>query len=238
MTSFKPSRMALWMGATALVARSASAADEPNWKLTLGQYFYSTYSGTDANLRWRGEGTDAWLGLYSDPAFGTQFRAGADTSWQIGPYLQMQPSLQLASRGFVGGSLTLQGGAAWYGIVGFGRTDDRPYFNLNFDPNDALTYGIGHNQDNGWSYSAFVVEDDRFHTGQRDWHVNVQMPHVGNRATVDVMYKTGLSDAGRIAAWGTSFTYDWPRWFARIAFDSYQNFSAQSAWRIAGGVRF
>ena len=69
----------------------------------------------------------------------------------------MQPSLQLASGGFVGGSVNLQIGADWYGIAGIGRTDARPYFNLNFDPNDALTLGVGHSQDNGRSYSAFVV---------------------------------------------------------------------------------
>ncbi|MEJ0006063.1 MAG: hypothetical protein WDM77_06660 [Steroidobacteraceae bacterium] len=122
--------------------------------------------------------------------------------------------------------------------MGIGRTDTRPYFNLNFDPNDAVTVGLGHTQDSGWNYSAFIVADDRFHTGQRDWHVNGQIPSGGSHVTVDVMYKTGLSDAGRIRAWGGSFNYDWGRWFARLAFDPYQNFSAQSVWRVAGGFRF
>jgi hypothetical protein len=215
------------------------AADNPyEWKLTLGEYFYSSYSGSDVNLRWRNSDTDAWVGVYSDAAFGTQWRTGADTSLQVTKYLQVQPSLQLASGGFVGGSVNLQIGADWYGIAGIGRTDARPYFNLNFDPNDAVTLGVGHSQDNGWIYSAFVVADDRFHTGQRDWHANARIPFGASRATVDVLYKSGLSDAGRITAWGGSLTYDWSRWFARLAFDPYQNFSAQSAWRLAGGIRF
>ena len=224
---------------TAWPAPPSRAADNPYpWKLSLGEYFYSHYDGSDVNLRWRGFGTSAWVGLYSDSVFGTQWRSGVDTSLQVSKYLQVQPSLQVASRGFIGGSLNLQIGTDWYALAGIGRTDTRPYFNLNFDPNDALTLGIGHTQDNGWIYSAFVVADDRFHTGQRDWHANAQIPFGGSHATLDVLYKSGLSDAGHIRAWGGSVNYDWNRWFARLAFDPYQNFSVQSAWRVAGGVRF
>jgi hypothetical protein len=217
----------------------AQAADSPyDWKLTLGEYFYADFAGTDANLRWRANDTSAWFGVYRDAQFGSQARTGADTSWQVAKYLQVQPSVQLASRGFVGGSVNLQIGAAWYALVGIGRTDARPYFNLNFDPNDAMTYGVGHTGDNGLSYTAFLVEDNRFHTGQRDWHANVRIPFGASHATVDLMHKTGLSDAGRVSAWGGSFNYDWPKWFARLAYDPYQNFSSQNAWRVAAGVRF
>jgi hypothetical protein len=217
----------------------ARAADSPyDWKLTLGEYFYSDFAGTDANLRWRANDTSAWVGVYRDAQFGSQARTGADTSWQIAKYLQVQPSVQLASRGFVGGSINFQVGAAWYALVGVGRTDVRPYFNLNFDPNDAMTYGVGHAGDNGLNYTVFLVEDNRFHTGQRDWHANVQIPWGGSHATLDLLHKTGLSDAGRVSAWGGSFNYDWPKWFARLAYDPYQNFSAESAWRVAAGMRF
>jgi hypothetical protein len=63
-------------------AAAAQAANEPappdlHWKLTLGEYAYSGYAGTDANLRWRANDTSAWLGVYTDQAFGTQARAGA-----------------------------------------------------------------------------------------------------------------------------------------------------------------
>ena len=231
--------VAVTVACAAWPALQSQAADNPyEWKLTLGEYFYSHYSGSDANLRWRDFGTSAWLGIYSDSVFGTQWRAGADTTVQVTKYLQVQPSLQAASRGFIGGSLNLQIGTQWYALTGIGRTDARPYFNLNFDPNDALTFGFGHTQDNGWIYSAFVIADDRFHTGQRDWHANAQIPFGGSHATVDVLYKSGLSDAGRVRAWGGSVNYDWKKWFARLAFDPYQNFSAQSAWRVAGGIRF
>jgi hypothetical protein len=226
--------LSLWSAASP--AEGAPGTDL-HWKLTLGEYAYATYFGTDVNLRWRGDGSDGWLGVYRDSVFGTQARIGADTVIRVANYVQLQPSLQLATRGFVGGSLNVQLGGAWYGIAGLGRTDARPYFNLNFDPNDAVTLGAGH-QAGGVSYMVFVVADNRFHTGQRDWHLNAQIPCGDSHVTLDVLRKSGLSDAGPVTAWGFSANYDWPRWFLRVAFDPYQNFSGQDAWRFAAGIRF
>jgi hypothetical protein len=214
------------------------APDPPAWKLTVGEYSYANYFGTDFNLRWRENGTSAWTGVYTDRVFGSQVRAGADTVINVGKYVQLQPSIQAASLGFIGGSFNVQVGDAWYGITGIGRTDTRPYFNLNFDPNDALTFGVGHVANDGATYNLFLVADDRFHTQQRDLHLNVQIPWGDSHATVDLLRKSGLSDAGRIAAWGFSASWDWPRWFLRLAYDPYQNFSAQDAWRFAAGLRF
>ena len=219
----------------------ARAADEPAtlpWKFTVGEYAYANYAGTDVNLRWRADDSSAWVGAYSDRVFGTQARTGADTTISVGQYVQLQPSLQAASMGFLGGSINLQVGASWYGLAGFGRTDARPYFNLNFDPNDALTIGAGHHAENGISYLVFVVADDRFHTGQRDWHVNVQIPFGDSHATLDLLRKSGLTDAGSITGWGFTANWDWPRWFLRLAYDPHQNFSAQDAWRFVTGIRF
>ena len=228
------------LAAVVLGAAAAAAANGNTlpWKLTVGEYVYGGYEGSDVNLRWRAGDTSAWVGAYSDQSFGTQARAGADTSIDAGKYLKVQPSLQVASKGFVGGSLNLQAGDSWYGIAGIGRTDGRPYFNLNFDPNDALTFGGVHHAANGAGYTVFVVADDRFHTGQRDWHANAQIPFGDSRATLDLMRKSGLSDAGRITGWGYSANWDWPTCFVRVAYDPYQNFSAQNAWRFAAGVRF
>jgi hypothetical protein len=217
---------------------AAEAAPALPWKLTVGEYAYANYFGTDVNLRWRADDTSAWLAVYSDRVFGTQARTGAETSIGLGDYVQLQPSVQAATMGFLGASVNLQVGTEWYGLTGFGRTDARPYFNLNFDPNDALTFGAGHHAANGVSYLVFVVADDRFHTGQRDWHANVQIPCGESHATLDLLHKSGLSDAGAISGWGFSADWDWPRWFVRLAYDPHQNFSAQDAWRLASGVRF
>ncbi|MDB6099104.1 MAG: hypothetical protein QOK23_1245 [Gammaproteobacteria bacterium] len=228
-------------GTSTPAAAAPGAAGAPlslPWKLTAGEYAYATYFGTDVNLRWRENDTSGWVGAYSDQVFGTQVRVGADTSVNLAKYVQLQPSLQAASRGFLGGSITMQVGGDWYGLVGFGRTDARPYFNLNFDPNDALTFGAGHHAENGISYLVFVVADDRFHTRQQDWHTNVQIPFGDSHATLDVLRKSGLTDAGPITGWGFSANWDWPRYFVRIAYDPHQNFSSQDAWRFGSGLRF
>jgi hypothetical protein len=231
------------LGLCGAIHSAAAAGDgqpEPQlpWKLTLGDYRYGGYSGGDVNLRWQNRSTHAWLGMYGDEVFGSQARAGFDTAVQLGKLLQLQPSLQVATRGFAGGSLMLQAGDVWFGQVGIGRTDLRPYFNLNFDPNDAITLGVGYQASGGALYTLFVVADDRLHTRQRDWHLNVRMPFGADRATLDILRKSGSSDAGFITAWGFTATWDWPRWFLRLARDPYQNFSAQSAWRFSGGARF
>jgi hypothetical protein len=96
----------------------------------------------------------------------------------------------------------------------------------------------GRGVEGGPSYLAFVVADDRSHTGQRDWHLNVQIPFGDSHATLDLLRKSGLSDAGPITGWGFSANWDWPAWFLRAAYDPYQNFSAQNVWRLAAGIRF
>ena len=114
--------------------------------------------------------------------FGSQGRAGVDTSVDLGHSVQLQPSLQVATEGFLGGSLNVQAGESWFALAGIGRTNLKPYFNLNFDPNDALTFAAGHHTADGSVYTLFVVADDRLHTHQRDWHFNVRIPVSNMRA--------------------------------------------------------
>ena len=78
---------------TAAAPAGAAAASVP-WKLTLGEYAYNGYYGSDVNLRWRANDSSAWVGAYSDPYFGTQARAGADTSIDAGKYLQTSTSIR------------------------------------------------------------------------------------------------------------------------------------------------
>jgi hypothetical protein len=221
-----------------LAAATAEGVSRHAWKLPVGDYYYGDFRGLDLNLRWQQRDTHAWLGVYHDRSFGSQTRAGVDTAIDVGHSLELQPSLQIATRGFVGGSLNLQAGDTWTALVGIGRTNLRPYFNLNFDPNDALTMGVGHRTERGDLYSLYLVTDDRLHTRQHDWHLMARLPRSGRRLTLDLLRKSGLSDVGPISGWGCTVAYDWPRWFLRAARDPYQNFSAENAWRVAAGVRF
>ena len=54
--------------ATVAAANDSTGADRA-WKLTLGQYVYAGYSGSDLNLRWRRQDTSGWIGIYTDRVF-------------------------------------------------------------------------------------------------------------------------------------------------------------------------
>ena len=155
-------------------------------KLTLGRYHLGgagggggvgsdASNGTDLNLRYRQGSRTVWLGAYQDANTTRQWRAGWDDQWDVptnaianaaGP-AQVLPSLQVASGGFVGGSMALQVGAPFYAQVGLGRTNLRPYANLNFDPNDALMATLGWQGEGGRQAALAVIADDRLGTGQQ-----------------------------------------------------------------------
>ena len=137
------SALACLLLAPLVAARAAEEAAQPvSYKLTAGQYQLSggglpKASGLDVNLRATGSFGNAWLGWYGLASQDVkQVRAGWDSSYKLG-LLRFMPSLQIASGGFVGGSVSLETGDTWFAGVGAGRTNLRNYANLNFDPNDA-----------------------------------------------------------------------------------------------------
>lgn len=221
-------------------SESGDAGAQPRkpFKLTLGYYHYPDDTGKDVNLRWQHGDTHAWLGHYEDATFGAQARAGVDTAWQLNDLVSLQPSVQVATGGFVGGSLNAQVGREAYAIAGWGRTNLKPYANLNFDPNDAYTLGAGRALDNGQVWTFFMVRDDRTHTGQTHWHLTARLPVGRDRLSVDLLRKIGQGDDGQVRAWGLTVGWDFPTWFIRVARDPKQNFSAVDAWRLSTGVRF
>ena len=222
------------------MAGPAQAEPETPRKFTVGQYRTSDgHSGHDMNLRWRTHDSSFWIGAYEDPVFGRQGRIGADTAVELGHNVLLQPSLQMASRGFLGASANLQVGDPWFAVVGWGRTNLKPYFNLNFDPNDAITAGVGWHGPHGQTVSLTLIADDRLHTGQRHWHLYSRVPISNDlRLTVDLLHKSGEGDGGPVRAWGLSVALDFPHWFVRVARDPKQNFSTQDATRISAGLRF
>lgn len=234
----------IWAGPSAAQAPT----DPGELKLTMGRYHMSgggvdAMNGSDINLRWRRDGRTLWLGVYQDGEVGRQLRLGWDDQWALagtGAWpLQLLPSLQLASGGFVGGSLALQLGQPFYVQVGIGRTNLKPYANLNFDPNDALSAVLGWQGEGGRQLALSVIADDRLHTGQQHHHLTLRWPlPQALRLTADLLHKQGQGEGGAVNAWGWSLGLDGERWFARLARDPRQNFSAQDAWRLSGGRRF
>lgn len=224
-------------------ARAASAARNLRpFKLTLGEYHYSEGSnGTDLNLRYRGDVYSGWIGIYHDKDFGQQWRGGLERSFELFPNLplSLQFSGQIASRGFLGGSVTLEYGEPFFVLGGWGRTNGQPYFNLNFDPNDSWTVATGYRGDKGVTAYLMAVRDNRFNPGQQNLHAVLRLAVPDRRhLTIDLQRKSGNADFGPIRDWALTLTYDVRDWSFRLANDRGQNFSQVNALRLSVAYRF
>jgi len=231
------SLLACW--SIAFLAPVYAQETDKRWSLSVGHYRYSDDSlGHDLDLHWDGDKTTAWLGAYRDHSI-SQVRAGFDTSFAVADKVTLQPSLQLATHRFVGASATLQIGDPWYGLIGWGRTNLAPYFDQNFELNDAVTIGAGWNGAAGRTVSLSIIADDRLHTSQKDWHLAGTWPlSPGAGLVFDLIRKTGRSDGGSVHAWGATAGLDFSRWFLRLTRDPDQSFSTIDATRLYAGVRF
>lgn len=236
------------------IASSHARADEAEgWAFKFTPGWYATRGAppaVDLNLRASNGPQAVWIAHYRRGNEFAQSRAGHEYTAVLSDSLQLVSSLQVASRGFAGGSLTAQIGPGAvareghhgpYAIAGWGRTNGREYYNLNFDPNDALTLGAGWRSASGAQWSLFNVRDDRLGTGQRITHVVARWaPAAGQRLTLDLALKQGRADAQSDVVRGSiaSLTWDIDQRFVRIAMDRKVNFSSTDQWRVAAGLRF
>ena len=186
------------------------------------------------------------MGKYRGGVEFQQTRAGYERQFAV-PMGRVIASGQYASRGFWGGSVTLEASAAamgpCVGLLGLERTNRNPYYNLNFYPNDSVLIGAGWRPDEGTALTLFQVRDDRLGTGQRVTHfVLRQKTGARSRWTVDLFKRSGRSDADpeseSFKANGITLTYDREPWFVRLAWDPKVNYTSSDMTRLAIGVRF
>jgi hypothetical protein len=211
------------------------------WKFT--PTYYRTTNVTpayDLNLRGNRDANTAWVGFYQRSDEFQQLRLGYERTVEL-PFGRLVPSLQYATRGFLGGSVSAEIGERYFGLAGFGRTNLRDYFNLNFDPNDMVQFGVGTRALPNTTLSLFQIRDDRLGTGQRITHAVARIKSdEKTRWTIDVFYKEGRADAAGdwVHGVGATLTLDYGRYFARVAGDPYVNFSNNHMLRVALGLRF
>lgn len=221
----------------------AAEATGEAWAFKLTPSYYVTSHQADAsdiNLRANHGPHALWLGYYRRGNAFEQTRTGYEYTAQL-PWGQLVPSLQLASHGFAGGSLNAQVGDAVYALLGFGRTNTQDYYNLNFDPNDSIVYGLGTRLLPKSNLSLFTVKDDRLHTGQMVTHLVWRyLPDDRQRWTVDLSSKHGRAsaDADSVSGQALAVTYDYRDVFLRIARDRKVNFTGDDQTRISLGLRF
>jgi hypothetical protein len=215
------------------------------WKLTPSLYRETAgRSAFDLNLRGNRDNDTFWIAHYQRGSEFQQARAGYERQFGV-PFGRVIASGQYASQGFWGGSVTIEAGAAamgsYVGLLGWGRTNLKPYYNLNFDPNDSVLIGAGWRPDEDTAVTVFQVRDDRLGTGQRVTHfVLRQKTGTRSRWTVDIFNRSGRSgpDAELFRATGIAITYDREPWFARFAWDPKVNYTNSDMTRVAIGVRF
>lgn len=221
------------------LVHAQSASGDPAFKLTVtGHRFSESGNGADVNLRHSSDWGTQWLGYFNASDLEAhQFRGGWERSF--GDTVRVLPSIQVASGGFVGGSVSVETGKTWFVGAGLGRTNLRPYYNLNFDPNDAWSLGAGYREPGGASYAVSLTRDNRENPDQQHFHAVYRTPINGqDRLTVDLLYKQGLVNGDGIRKLGATVTYDWPRHFVRLAYDPNTNFTADNVVRVSVGTRF
>lgn len=224
--------------------RAEETVARPDWqyKFTPSRYITTgETSGTDLNLRANAGEHTWWVGHYQRGDEFQQSRVGYERTrpWAWG---QWTVSLQAASHGFAGGSVSSQlGNATLFGLVGYGRTNAQTYYNLNFDPNDAWTLGVGGNWVGNATFNFFRVQDNRLDTEQRNTHALVRWPlEDQQRMTLDLAYKRGRPEAGLAMTQGhaLSLVYEHHAWFVHWVKDQHVNYSDADQIRLSIGRRF
>lgn len=235
--------MVMTVGALSLHAQAQGVdANEGKIAFKLTPTYLSSSNSNNAldiNLRGTLGAHTAWLGEYRDKAGLQQARTGYENRQDFG-LARTVVSIQLASGGFVGGSVSAELGGETYAIAGWGRTNLHNYYNLNFDPNDAITLGVGTRFFPKTELSIFQIRDDRLDTQQRVTHAMARYKATeSERWTVDISYKSGNTDTAMfVQGHGLSVTYDFGDYFARLSRDPYANFSDASQTRFSLGMRF
>lgn len=211
------------------------------FKFTPSYYVTTNQQGAyDLNLRANYGPHAVWLGYYQQNNVFEQARTGYEYTMQI-PFVQVVPSLQVATHGFVGGSIITQTGDSIYAILGFGRTNLHEYYNLNFDPNDSITYGLGTRLLPSSTFSLFAIKDNRLDTGQIVTHLVWRLSAEDHqRWTIDLSSKHGSPAAGEpsVSGPGLTVSYDYRDVFVRLAQDQKVNFSTENQTRLSVGTRF
>jgi hypothetical protein len=232
--------IALWPAISAADDKAAAKASEPPPnKLTVAYYAFSSgIEGVDVNLRHTFTRSTAWVGGYRQSDRFDQARGGYEYDYRR-DWLAVVPSVQAASHGFVGVTLYGEAGRSFVGIAGFGRTNLHPYWNLSFDPNDFIQFGVGYHDHAQNTMSLYAIRDNRLGTGQTNTHAYLRHHLHDWRLTVDVVREHGRGDDGLVVrGWAASVEADRPRWFVRVAEDPRVNYTPDRQWRIATGTRF
>ncbi len=215
-------------------------SDEFKSKLTLGIYFTPGSRVYDLNLRHQFGNLTAWIAGFYDPQSNKLLRVGAQYDYKK-RWLHLVPTAEVETNGALSGSLYSElGSGNTYAIAGIARTNLRAFFDLFWDPSDAVQLGVGHKISNYDRIQGYTIFDVRLHTGQQNTHVLWRHKlNANNGITFDGVFKTGHGDSGEfIRAVGIGVYYDREKWFWKLYYDPHVNFSDHTMVRTGIGLKF
>jgi hypothetical protein len=214
-------------------------ADDLNSKLTLGIYFTADNPAYDVNLRHQFGNLTAWAAGFYDRTNGTILRVGAQEDYRVA-WAHFQATLEVSTTGAVEGQGYAELGGDTYAIAGVSRTNLKTFFDLSWDPIEAVQLGIGRKISSYDRFQAYTIFDVRLNTGQQDTHVIWRHKlDANNGLTIDGVYKSGRGDTGEfIRAVGIGVYYDRPTWFWKVYYDPHVNFTSRTMVRTGVGVKF
>jgi hypothetical protein len=215
-------------------------ADEYKSKLTFSTYFTSGNQAFDLNLRHQLGPFTVWIAGFYDPQTNKLLRTGIQYDYRKA-WFHFVPTIEVATTKAVSGSLSFElGSGKAVALVGYSRTNLKPFFDLFWDPGDSVQLGIGHKLSSYDRIQAYTIFDVRLHTGQQNTHVVWRRKlNASNGVTFDGIFKSGHEDSGQfIRSVSLGVYYDRPHWFWKLYYDPHVNFTGHTMVRTGIGLKF
>ncbi len=215
-------------------------ADEYKSKLTFSTYFTRGNRAFDLNLRHQLGPVTVWIAGFYDPQTNKLIRTGIQYDYRRA-WFHFVPTIEVATTKAVSGSLSFElGSGKTIALVGYSRTNLKPFFDLFWDPGDSVQLGIAHKLSSYDRVQAYTIFDVRLHTGQQNTHVIWRHKlNRNNGITFDGIFKSGHEDSGQyIRAVSMGVYYDRPHWFWKLYYDPHVNFTDHTMVRTGIGLKF
>lgn len=215
-------------------------ADEHKSKLTFSTYFTRGNRAFDLNLRHQFGPVTVWIAGFYDPQTNKLIRTGIQYDYRKA-WFHFVPTIEVATTKAVSGSLSFElGSGKTLALVGYSRTNLKPFFDLFWDPGDSVQLGIAHKLSSYDRIQAYTIFDVRLHTGQQNTHVVWRRKlNRNNGITFDGIFKSGHEDSGKyIRSVSMGIYYDRPHWFWKVYYDPHVNFTNHTMVRTGIGLKF
>ena len=131
-------------------------------------------------------------------------------------------------------------GDSWFGGLGFERRGTPNAAPAALASRDLPSLSGGYRWDERHSLSLQLVPGGRRDGLAQEVHLTFRTALGRDQVTLDLLSSTVFLPGGQAAPQrlGLSVSYDWPRYFVRLAYDPKANFLPQDSLKLSAGMRF